>query len=72
MSDKDPKIEVSAQALGQLLRAATGPAHHIRELQVTMNIPFGEPNCIEVLRDQYNEYAEKQNAHQENNKPEPS
>jgi len=61
----DSKIEVSASALRELLAAVTGPSHHIRELQVTMNMPFGEPNCIEILVKEFNDYANQENSKSE-------
>ena len=45
-------VTVSADALVQLLQAVTGPAHHIRELQVTRVID--ETNPINVLISEYN------------------
>jgi hypothetical protein len=45
-------VTVSADALRQLLQAVNGPAHYIRELQVTRNID--ESNPINVLISEYN------------------
>ncbi len=47
------KIEVSADALRQVLQALIGPAHYIRELQVTMGLP-GSTNPIETLLAEFN------------------
>lgn len=48
------KITVDQEALRELLSAILGPPYLIRELLVTRNLPGSEPNCIEVLREQYN------------------
>ena len=55
MSDK--KISVSAKALRELLVAVNGPAHYIRELQVTRDMPLGmsDDNPINILTEQFNE-----------------
>lgn len=54
-------IHVDPKILHRLLEALEGPAHHIREMQVTCNLPdadIGEyPNPIAVLRRQYNNWA---------------
>ncbi len=50
------KVTVSADALRQVLNALNGPAHYIRELQVTRNIsklPGMNPNPINILVDEY-------------------
>lgn len=58
------KVTVSADALYRILNALNGPAHHIRELQVTRNIarlPEMEPNPINTLVDEYNAAVEEYN-----------
>lgn len=52
-------VTVSSDALVQLLQAVTGPAHHIRELQVTRNID--ERNPINVLISEYKTAVEVHN-----------
>lgn len=47
------KVTVSADALRQVLNALNGPGHHIRELQVTRNLP-GSTNPIDVLVEEFN------------------
>ena len=51
----DETIPVNADALYQLLQALTGPAHLMRELQVTRNIPGDNP--INTLVREYNAYV---------------
>ena len=58
MSTTDGKIEVSADALCQLLTALQGPGHYIRELQVLANSSLPMPNPISTLTLEYNEWAE--------------
>ena len=55
MSDK--KISVSAKALRELLVAVSGPAHYIREIQATRDMPLGmsDDNPINILTEQFNE-----------------
>ncbi len=59
------KIEVSSDALKQILDALNGPGHLIRELQVTRNLP-GNENPINILMEDYEnglkryEYVDKQ------------
>jgi len=46
---------VDADALHHLLNAISGPGHHIRELQVTRNLPLlpgQSPNPIDVIEKQ--------------------
>ena len=52
-------VTVSADALRQLLQAVNGPAHYIRELQVTRGID--ENNPINVLISEYNAAVEVHN-----------
>lgn len=52
------KLEVSADALRQVLQALNGPAHFIRELQFTRTLP-GTTNPINTLVDEYNAWANK-------------
>ncbi|MEC6341469.1 hypothetical protein VXT26_21175, partial [Pseudomonas aeruginosa] len=47
-------VTVNPEALRQVVRALVGPAHHIRELQVTASLP-GSP--ITELVKQYNAWA---------------
>ena len=44
-------VTVNAAALKRVLIALNGPAHYIRELQATRNLPL---NPIEILTDDYN------------------
>lgn len=63
------KISVDAEALRQLLQALSGPPHYIREIQVTRNIDglLGEKkNPLNILVDEYNEWAKKTNEFTEN------
>lgn len=53
------KIEVDADALKKVLQALVGPPHHIRELQALRGLPIGDPSPIDVLVNQYNEWANK-------------
>lgn len=52
------KVEVSADALRQVLEALNGPSHYIRELQVTRTLQ-GYENPINVLVKEYNAEAAK-------------
>lgn len=47
------KVFVNAPALREVLQAIVGPAHLIRELQATRNLP-GEMNAINQLVTEYN------------------
>lgn len=49
-------LVVDANALKQVLAALIGPSHYIRELQATRNLP-GDDNPINVLTQQYNDWA---------------
>lgn len=48
------KVTVSAEALRQVLMALNGPAHYIRELQVTRGPLVGDDNPINILVEEYN------------------
>lgn len=52
-------LVVDSKALKQVLSALNGPAHHIRELQATRNLP-GDDNPINTLINQYNAWVEDQ------------
>lgn len=58
------KVTVSAHALYQLLMALNGPAHYIRELQVTRDRGRGlfPDNPIDVLCAEYNAACDEHNA----------
>lgn len=49
-------VTVNAAALREVLMALVGPAHLIRELQVTRHLP--ESNPIDTLIKEYNAAAE--------------
>ena len=53
------KILISCEPLRQVLQAINGPSHHISELQATRKLPVGEKNPIDVLIEEYNQYARK-------------
>lgn len=55
------KVTVSATALRQVLNALNGPAHYIRELQVTRGPLIGDDNPINILCDEYNAAVEAYN-----------
>jgi hypothetical protein len=58
-------ISVNADALYQVLQALVGLPHEIRELQATRTLDAlgtGPRNPINILVDQYSEFAEKHNA----------
>jgi hypothetical protein len=58
-------VSVDGEALQQLLNALVGPAHHIREMQFTRNLPpLGDMprNPIDVLIEQYNAAITKASA----------
>lgn len=64
----DPvKLSISEECLGQVLRALLGPPHHIRELQMTMNLP-GEPNSLTKLVNEYNAEVTRINDERKKNK----
>jgi hypothetical protein len=50
------RITVSAKALRELVSAAVGSPHHVRELQATRGLP-GFDNCIDVLQREFNEWV---------------
>lgn len=56
------KVTVSAEPLRRLLQALNGPAHHIRELQVTRGPLVGHDNPINILVNEYNAAVEAHNA----------
>lgn len=60
MSEKSKKIEVSSDALYQLLNALQGPPHHIRELQVLSQSSLPMKNPVSTLIAEYNQWAESQ------------
>ena len=49
------KIEVSIDPLRRILEALNGPAHLIRELQVTRGPLVGDDNPINLLVDEFNQ-----------------
>jgi hypothetical protein len=53
------RVNVSADALEQVLRALNGPSHYVRELQALMN--FDPSNPIVILTREYNEQVELHN-----------
>jgi len=57
-------LEVDAEALRQVLNALNGPGYYIRELQVTRSPLIDNP--IDKLCTQYNEWATKQLAAEDN------
>lgn len=54
-------VSVNAAALREILIAVTGPAHHIRELQVTRGLPMVD-NPIDILINDYNAAVEANKA----------
>lgn len=63
-------VTVNAAALRQVLMALNGPAHYIRELQVTRNLP-GSDNPINILTDEFNAAINAAPAHEEAKSAEP-
>uniref|UniRef100_A0AAU7PG64 Uncharacterized protein n=1 Tax=Burkholderia phage vB_BgluM-SURPRISE13 TaxID=3159457 RepID=A0AAU7PG64_9VIRU len=65
------KVEVDAEALGDLLRALMGPGHLIRELMVIHSLDekglSDKPGPIKLLVDQYNAFVHKTNGTTEGN-----
>jgi len=57
----NPKIEVSASALKELLTAVTGEPHLIREIQASRFLPGDNNNCITVLVEEFKDYTEASN-----------
>lgn len=55
---EEDKIEVSEEALKELLTAIMGPPHYIRELLAIMNLPDSK-NCLKTLIDEYNDSITK-------------
>ena len=53
------KVTVSASALRQVLQALNGPAHYIREIQVTRNLPGDTSNPLNVLTEEFNAAVEE-------------
>lgn len=53
--DIHDKILVSKEALYKVLTALNGPAHYVRELQVTRGPLIGDDNPINILVKEYNE-----------------
>jgi hypothetical protein len=54
MSEQKQTVTVDAKALRELLVALNGPAHHIRELQVTRGFM---DNPIDTLIEEFNAQA---------------
>ncbi len=53
------QVTVTASALRSLICAVIGEPHYIRELQATRNPVLFPDNPINVLIDEYNEFANK-------------
>ena len=47
-------VKISQAPLRQLLTALVGPAHHIREIQATMDLPFDNTNPLKQVIDEFN------------------
>lgn len=50
--------QLDPEALRDVLRALTGPPHLIRELLVTRGCPGASRNPLDIIFDQYNDWAE--------------